>query len=170
MGHGGDGQTAEGTDNAGLGDASSEVASQDGSFVSVEDLTSHVGDGGIIVVVNDGELDIGVGCSGSRGGIADEETNGHDQIAAFFNEGVQVLLVISNLFGLEVFAFDAELSLGVGDTLPSGGIEGFVIDTTGVGDLANLDRGGFLNHGFLNYGDFRWGGCRAGSEQHAADE
>ena len=41
------------------------------SFIGFEDLTSHIGDGGIVVVVNDRELDVGVGFSGSLGGSAD---------------------------------------------------------------------------------------------------
>ena len=164
----GDGQTTEGTDFAGFGNASSEVASQDGGFIGLEDLASHIGDGGIVVVVNDRELDVGVGFSGSLGGIADKEADGHDQIALFFDESVEVLLVIGNFFGLEVFAFDAELGLGVGDTLPCGCIEGFVIDTTGVGDLANLDLGFSW---WLSYnGSLSWGGFRAGCEQHTGDK
>src|SRR5690606_20938174 len=51
-GHGGDRQAAKCTDNTGLGYAGSEVASQEGGFVSFKNLTSHVGAGGVIVVVH----------------------------------------------------------------------------------------------------------------------
>src|SRR5690606_32709597 len=147
-GHGGDGQTAKSTDNTGLGNAGSQIAGQNGSFVGVEDLTSHVGDGGVIVIVHDRELDIGIGFSGSLGGIADQETNGHDQITFFFDEGVEVLFVISNFFGLEVFTFNAELFLGVSNALPGSRVEGFVVNTTGIGDLANQRCFFYRNYGF----------------------
>ncbi len=70
-GNGGDGQTAEGSDLTGLGHASGEVASQEGGFVGVEDLANDVGDGGVVGVVDNGELDVRVGFSGGFGGIAD---------------------------------------------------------------------------------------------------
>jgi len=168
-GHGGDGQTAECSNNARLGDAGGEVASQEGGFVSVEDLTGHVGDGGIVVVVHDREFEVGVGFSGSLGGIADQEADGDDQVAFFFHQGVQILLIVRDFFGLEIFAFDAELIDRVGDAFPGGGIEGFVIDTTRIGDLAylGLGGGGFLGSRFLGLSRR---GCRAGGKQHAADQ
>ena len=96
-------------------------------------------------------------------------TNGHEVVSYIPGEGHNlqehsVVLIrggrVKDLPGVRY----RELGLGVGDTLPCSGIEGFVIDTAGVSDLANLNRGGFFNNGFLNYGGFRWGGRRAGSE------
>ena len=54
-------------------------------------------------------LTFGVGFSSSLGGIAQEETNGDDDVAFLFNESVDVLLEISNFLGFEVFAFNTKL-------------------------------------------------------------
>ncbi|MPM87686.1 hypothetical protein SDC9_134786 [bioreactor metagenome] len=140
-GDGGDLHTTEGTNSTGLGHTSGEVASQEGGFIGLEGLTNNVGDGRIVGVIDDGEFDIGVGFSSSLGCISKQETDGHDQIAFLFNESVDVLLEIGNFFRLEVLTFDTQLGLCIGNTLPCGCIEGFVINTTGIGDLADLEFG-----------------------------
>src|SRR5690606_21544989 len=111
-GNSGDGQTTEGAYNTGLGNAGGEVTSQNSGFVSIKDLTDNVCNSGVIVVINDREFGIGVGFGGCLGGVTNKETNGHNQITLVFNEGVEELLVISDFFGLEVFAFDSQCFLG----------------------------------------------------------
>jgi hypothetical protein len=54
----------------------------------------HIRNGRVIREVNDGELLVGVSLGGGFGGIAQEETDGDNQVALLFKEGIDVLIVI----------------------------------------------------------------------------
>jgi len=146
-GHGGDGETTKGGNLAGLGHASGNVASQEGGAIGVKDLPQDIGDNRVVGHIHDGELHIGIGFGGNLGGIGQEEANGDDEVALLFDEEIEVLLIIRNFLRFQVFAFHTVFGDSLLDTLPGSGVEGLVIDTASVGDLADFDLGGRRSRG-----------------------
>ena len=69
-GHGWNLHSTEGADFTGLGETSRGVTSQECGFISLECLGQDIGDYGIIAIINNGELLIGIGLSRCLGGIA----------------------------------------------------------------------------------------------------
>jgi len=127
-----------GGDNASLGHSSGQVASQESGLID--------GKAGPVQVVGCEPVDIddtkhliSVRASSSGCGVTQQEADGHDQIAAFLKESIDVGFIISLLLGFEVFGFNAEVCNGVFHAFPGGGVEGFVINASDVGDLAGQE-------------------------------
>ena len=100
-GHGRDVDAAEGRDLAGLGHAGREVAGHEGRLVHVEHDAEHVGDGRVIRIVDDRELLVRVRLGGRGRVVAEQEADGDDDVAAFVDEGLDVLRVVRLRGGLE---------------------------------------------------------------------
>ncbi len=132
-------QTTECGHGAGLGGAGGDVTGQEGSFLGVVDLAEHVGDGGIVGKVYDGEGLLRVSLSRRGGGVTQQESDGDDDVASGFEEGVDVLFIVSLLLGLEEVALDAIFVYGILNALPGGGVEGFIVNAANVSDLAGFE-------------------------------
>ena len=130
---------AVGGNDTSRGCRSRQVAIQEARLVHRVGAAAHVGDNRVIGLVDDGELLVRVSFSRRLGGVSQQETDRNDQVAAFLNEGVDVLFVIGLGLGLEVLAFDTQLSNSILNALPSRSIEGAIIDTAGVRHLADLE-------------------------------
>jgi hypothetical protein len=73
----------------------------------------------------------------SSSGVCQQETNGDDQIAISLEESIDVALIVGLLLRLEVLNLDTKITLSFQQTIPGCLVEGAVIDTTGIGYLAD---------------------------------
>ena len=137
-GHGRNVDAAVGGNNTGLGHTSGQVASQEGSFVDGKARAVQVV-GCQVIDIDDAEQLIRVGSGGCGSGVTKQEADGHDQIAAFLEESVDVGFVVSLLLGFEVLGLDAEVCNCVFHAFPGSGVEGFVVNSADVGDLASQE-------------------------------
>ena len=153
-GHSWDVDTTKGGNLAGLGAGGGGVTGQKRSLIGLEGQTQNVGQfgGGTtgfaffgtgeaigIGVVHDSELLIRVGFGSRRGIYTEQKTDGDDQIGAFIEQLLDVLLVVRLLLGFQVFTFHTQVSYGFLDAFIGRGIERLVVNTAQVCYLGNLE-------------------------------
>ena len=129
-------------DGLALGDGAGDQADEVGGLLLGEHQAGDVRQIGAGVVVDDGELLIGVGLGGGAGGVGEHVADRDDQVVLLIDEGVDVGLVVSVGLGLEVVDFETAVFLGESlQAFPGGLVEGLVVDAADVGDHTDLDLG-----------------------------
>jgi hypothetical protein len=127
---------AKSSNNFGLGDTRGQVSGQEASFFGGEDQTQDVRDGRVVCEVYDSEVLVRIGSSSNLSGFSKQEADGDDDVAAFFNESVDVALVVRLLLRFQNARGNAKLTLSHQDAFPGSRIEGAVINTASVCNLA----------------------------------
>ena len=93
---------------------------------------------GIVSEVDDREACVGVRRGRRRGGVAEQESDGHDHVAAIGDVLVDVAGVVLGAAGLEEGDLDAELLLRPLHAGPRVLVEAVVVDAADVADHAGL--------------------------------
>ena len=129
-------------------------------------------------VVNDRELDVRILLGLDRRRIAHQEADGDDHVVAFSGKGINVLLVVRRLLGLDVLGLDAQVGHRLLHAGPRRLVERLVVHTTDIGHQTDLQSGGLgfrslgrfghrglgrlSNRGFGRFGNRRLGRLRCG--------
>ena len=129
-------------DGTGLGHGAGNDTHQVGALLLGKHQAGHVGKILVGVVVDDGELLIGVGLGSLTGSTGQHKADGDDQVVLLVDEGLDVGSVISVGLALQVGDLKGGVFLGQSlQAFPGALVEGLVVDTARVGDHADLQLG-----------------------------
>jgi hypothetical protein len=98
----------------------------------------HVGDARRIRVVHDGKIDIGILLRHLRGGVAQQEAHGNDQVIVLLGKLGDILLVVSLRLAFDELAANPKFFLSVLHALPGVLVKAGVVNPTDVRHHSHL--------------------------------